>query len=83
MTFESSDDAKRNLAYQRKETEKPMKKWGANRKTAPVFTSKTQTAGNLLNGKTAEKLSKNRKTAHKKIPKPQNRKQVDPPIIAI
>ena len=79
MVFEFSNDVERNQTYRSKETEKPMEKWGANRKTAPVFTPKTQTAGNLLNRKTAEKVSKNRKTAHKKVPKPQNREQVDPP----
>ena len=52
----------------------------ANRKTAYVFTPVPQTAGHSRNRKTEGKLRKNRKTAHKKVPKPQNRKQVDPPL---
>ena len=49
-----------------------------NRKTAYIFTPILKTAGHLKNQKTEEKLSKNRKTAVKKVPKPQNRKQDQP-----
>ena len=74
---EASDDVEMIPTYNRKETEKPMEKRVANRKTAYVFTPVPQTAGYFQNRKTDRKLSKNRKTACKKVPKPQNRKQVD------
>ena len=80
---EASDDVEMIPTYNRKETEKPMEKRVANRKTAYVFTPVPQTAGYFQNRKTDRKLSKNRKTACKKVPKPQNRKQVDPPPLRI
>ena len=64
-----------------------------NRKTAPDFEGKMQTASYYLNRKTAqkpheksaktakphEKIDENRKTARKNRRKPQNRKPLTPP----
>ena len=52
---EASDDVEMIPTYNRKETEKPMEKRVANRKTAYVFTPVPQTAGYF------QKLSKNQK----------------------
>ena len=61
---EASDDVEMIPTYNRKETEKPMEKRVANRKPAYVFMPVPK------NRKTDRMLSKNRKTAGKKVPKP-------------
>ena len=55
------------------ETAKPRLKTAQNRKTAPDFAEKPQTAGHYWNRKTATQISPNPKTAQKICWKPQNR----------
>ena len=77
INFELFDDVrKRNIAFCRNETEKTLEKRVKNQKTVYAFTPIPQTVGLISKPK---KIGQNRRTAHRKVPKPQNLKQVDPP----